>query len=284
MSAAALQSELATSNAAALAPLRVTGGISCRAAVAGGRTSLRDISERDGYKLRVPKVGPVPESTIINTGGGIAGGDRIDHAIVLDTDADLTVTTPAAERVYRALGGSPARLGVTLSVARNGRLAWLPQETIFFAGAALHRRLTAELDPAATLLMAEIMVFGRAALGERVEAGSFRDTWRIRRGGRLVFAEDIRLEGNIADIMAAAAVAGSAHVTATLLYAAPDAADRLETVRAALGDTGCRIAASSWNDLLVIRALGDASEPVRLALARLIPLLTGRPVPRSWWT
>lgn len=284
MSAAALQSEPAASALAALAPLRVAGGIACRAVEIGGRTVLKDCRERDGYKLRLPKVGPAPELNLVNTGGGVAGGDRIDHALVLEAGTDLTVTTPAAERVYRALGGAPARIDVTLDVRRGGRLAWLPQETIFFSGAALQRRFAIELDPAAALLMAEITVFGRAALGERVAAGAFRDVWRIRRGGRLVFAEDIRLEGDIADTMAAAAVAGGAHVTATLLYAAPDAADRLERVRAALGEARCRIAASSWNGLLVVRALGTASEPVRVAVAQLIPLLTGRPVPRAWWT
>ena len=50
------------------------------------------------------------------------------------------------------------------------------------------------MEQGASLLLAEAVVFGRSAMGETVADGAIADRWRIRRGGRLVFAESLRLE------------------------------------------------------------------------------------------
>ncbi len=102
------------------------------------------------------------------------------------------------------------------------RLAWLPQETILFDRARLKRRIDVDLAEDASLVMAEAVVFGRAAMGEAMRDGFWADTWRVRRGGRLVFAENVRLDGDIAEKLARPASAAGGIALATVLVAPAD--------------------------------------------------------------
>jgi urease accessory protein len=263
---------------------RVAGGIRLRIEAKGGRSFAADLMERDGYKIRFPRGGTHPQAVIINTGGGLAGGDCIQQEIAIGEGAEATVTTQAAERVYRALGNVTTKLDVRLSLAEAARLDWLPQETILFDRARLERFIEADMAASARLLIAETVIFGRTAMGETVRTGLLYDRWRIRRGGKLVFAENIRLEGPIADTLAAAATAGGAHIVSTVLAVRQDADDLLAPVRAALDGADCETGASAWNGLIVIRSLGRSGEGMRRVLERVIPLLSGAPLPRVWQT
>src|SRR5439155_20406983 len=111
------------------------------------------------------------------------------------------LTAAAAEKVYRA-GGPAANLNIALKAAAGAQLSWLPQETILFDRARISRRIDIDLAEDAQLLLCEIVVFGRAAMGERMLHGEFIDRWRLRRADRLVFAETVRLDGDIGDKLA----------------------------------------------------------------------------------
>src|ERR1700712_5992219 len=155
----------------------------------------RHLHESGSLRVRFPS--PEAEglsAMFVNTAGGIAGGDRFDIEIATGAGSRLAVTTAAAEKVYRAQGAA-AQLNITLKAAAGSNLAWLPQETILFDRARLSRRIDIDLAEGASLLLCEIVVFGRAAMGERMLRGEFIDRWRMRRGGRLVFAETLRLPG-----------------------------------------------------------------------------------------
>ena len=263
---------------------RVDGGVSIRIKARGGGSAIADLLERDGYKVRFPRGTAHPEAVIINTGGGLAGGDRVRQTVIVDGGAAATVTTQAAERVYRALDESETSLDVRLTVGGGARLDWLPQETILFDRSRLARSIDVEMAGDARLLLAETIIFGRTAMGETVKTGRLIDRWRIRRGGRLVFAETVRLEGAIAETLDRPPVAGGAHVVATALAIRPDAEDLLEPVRAALTGAACEAGASAWNGMLVIRALGRSGESVRRLLERALPVLSAAALPRVWQT
>ncbi|MEE3624658.1 urease accessory protein UreD [Nitrospirillum sp. BR 11752] len=245
---------------------------------ADGVTRLDRLYQSGSARLRLPK-GPGLEGVLINTGGGLTGGDLLETEVIVAAGARATVTTQAAEKVYRASAGEALVLN-RLSVA--GRLDWLPQETILFDGARLCRRLEVELASDATLLAVEATVFGRTARGERVTHGLFRDDWRVRRGGRLVYADAVRLEGDIDAQLARAAVAGGGRAVASCLYMAADAEARVEAVRDLLRAGDVKAGASAWNGLLVLRLVAPDGQTLLRALTPLIEFLRGMPVPRVW--
>lgn len=271
----------ASSDASRLARLRATGGVSLAFGVSGGDTRLVDLEERGGYRAKFPRGEIGAEAVFINTGGGMLGGDRYRFDVAIGDGAAATVASQSAERVYRALD-APTETVVTLRVGKGGSLAWLPQETILFDGARLSRRIDVDLAPTATLLMAEAVVFGRGAMGERVRDGSLRDRWSVHRDGVIVFAEAASLSNDVDQQMDRAAVGGGARVMATLVYVAPDAEERRDGVRDALGTLRGRAAISAWNGLLTTRFLAPDLASLRGDLVRVATCLARRPMPRVW--
>lgn len=251
----------------------------------GDATVLREAYQEAAYRVRRPRVEPGEdiEAVLINTAGGITGGDRFMLDVALEAATRATVTTQAAEKVYRSPGGT-GTLTAAIRLDLGARLAWLPQETILFQGSALERRLDVAMASDATLIAAESIVFGRIARGERVEQAALFDRWRIRRGGRLVYAEGLRFDGTVADALAAPAAGGGAVASALVLVVAPDAATRLENVRERLqGLTGSSVEAgcSAFDGMLAVRLVGLDAFALRTALAALLEHLRG-PLPRVW--
>lgn len=267
--------------------VRAAGGVRLRFGRVGAQTHRLDVAESGGYRARFPTTfDATSEAVLINTGGGMAGGDAMRVAVTLESGADAIVTSQAAEKIYRSQG-SDTRIETTLSVAAGASLAWLPQESILFSGARLARSLTIDLAADARLVASESVFFGRSAMGETMLRGALRDRWRIRREGRLVFAEDLRLEGAIAETLARQAVGAGACAAATIVVAGPDLPDRLEQVRACRDEaSSCavEIGAGIVADLLVIRLLSPDAQALRRVLVTLLGHLTGRALPRTWST
>jgi urease accessory protein len=257
---------------------RAAGRIALSVAARGGATRRRRVYEDGPLRIRFPNsAGGALEAVIVNTAGGIAGGDR--HALEIDVGerAALTVTTAAAEKVYRALGPD-AEIDVKLAARAGARLAWLPQETILFDRARLSRRIEVELSADASLLMAEAVVFGRSAMGEAVTQGAFFDRWRVRRDGRLIFAEGARLDGAVAAKLSEPAVAAGGVAMATVLAVPGDEA-MVERVRKqpCAGEVG----ASAWNGLAVARLVAKDGAALRRDLTAVIAAFGGA-LPRIW--
>jgi urease accessory protein len=257
--------------------------------VAGGTTRLADLAESGPLRLRLPRTGPGPlEGVFLNSAGGIACGDRFAISAEAGAGADLVLTTTAAEKIYRS-DGPVTEIAARLALGAGARLAWLPQETILYDGARLRRRLDAEVAADATLTLYEALVFGRAARGETVREGLIRDAWRLRRAGRLVYADTLLLDGPVADLLARPAIAGGARALATLVHLAPDAEARLDSVRVLIAEAGCEAlqveaGASAWNGLLAVRLLAREAGALRVAATRLLEGFRGVPLPRVWYT
>jgi urease accessory protein len=250
----------------------------------GSETALDELRQAGCLKARFPRriVPGWKDVVMLNSGGGVVGGDRLDVAIGVRAGARAMVTAQAAERFYRALiTDSPAWVRTRLTVAGGASLEWLPQETILFDRCALDRRLEVDLAADACFLGVETVVFGRAAMGERVRQGWLRDLIRVRRGGNLLLHDAIRLDGEIDVLMRRAAIGGGASVVATVVYVAPDPAGKMDAVRAAMGQA--EAGASVWNGMLIARILGRDSASVRgTVIAALDVLRESRPLPRVW--
>ena len=268
----------ATALAKVFAGNRSAGKVALSVAAAGGATRRRQVYEDGPLRVRFPNSSTrALEAMIVNTAGGIAGGDRHDLDIAVDDGATLAVTTAAAEKVYRALGPG-AEITIKLAVGANAKLSWMPQETILFDRARLNRRIEVDLAADATLLVAEAVIFGRSAMGEAVEQGEFTDRWRVRREGMLVFAETVRLDGAIARMLAEPAVAGGGIAVATVLAVPGDPA----MVERARAQTFCgEVGLSAWNGLAVARLCAKDGASLRRDLATVVTALGGS-LPRLW--
>ena len=246
-------------------------------------TVLDDLRQDGCLKARFPRADPPawPGAVLLNTAGGVAGGDWLDTSVEAGPGTAATVAGQAAERIYRALPGATAEIVTTLRVAGGAALEWLPQETILFDRCALRRRLAIDLAPDAWFLGVERLVFGRAAMGEEVREAALRDRVTLRRDGRLVLHDTLRLDGPAASLLDRPAIGGGARAAATLLHAAPDASARLPALRAALAPF--EAGASAFDGLLLARIVAvDGAQLRRAVISGLNILRGGRTLPRVW--
>jgi urease accessory protein len=245
-----------------------------------GVTRRGVLHESGSLRVRFPSPeGEGLSGVFVNTAGGVAGGDRFDIEIAAADAARLTLTTAAAEKVYRAPGAA-ALLNISLKVAAGAHLGWLPQETILFDRARVHRRFDIDLDDAASLLLCEIVVFGRAAMGERVEQGEFVDRWRLRRGGKLVLAETVRLDGDIGAKLGRPAIAKGGAAIGTALIVPGDEA-LVERIREASDSFSGEVGISAWNGFAMARFCAQDAARLRADM-RAVLARTGAALPRLW--
>ncbi len=270
------------------AHIRADGGVRLRFGRAGAQNCRLELHESGGYRARFPsKASEAPcEAVLINTGGGMAGGDRMRTQITADDGAHAVVSTQAAEKIYRSQGADTC-IETRLSVGAGALLDWLPQETILFSGGRLKRSLDVSLANDSQVMICECLYFGRVAMGELLASGSFQDRWRIRRHNLegkpvLVFAEDVRLGGLLNAELARKAVADGARAVATLLVLRPNAEKLLEPVRDLLDQSLCEAGASAFNGMLLVRLLGPDAAALRRSLVTVITHVTRRALPRVW--
>jgi urease accessory protein len=251
----------------------------------GDLTVLDTLYQQGCAKARLPNVEEDgwKSAVAINTSGGLTGGDRLAIAVDWREGARALVAGQAAEKIYRSLSGV-AQVRTRLTVDAGAQAEWLPQETILFNRAALDRDTIVTMMPDSRFLGVEAVVLGREAMGESVQQGFLRDAWRINRGGKLVYADVIAVEGDIAKRFARTAIAGGARAFASIIHVAPDAETRLEAVRASIETLeDAQAGASSWHGMLTVRILARDGEALLAAVRRALePLREGRALPRVW--
>jgi urease accessory protein len=270
---------LAARDDAIFAANRAVGSVTLSVKNHAGKTRRGDVHEAGSLRVRCPRspAGEL-EAVLINTAGGVAGGDRFALDIAAGEGSRLVVTTAAAEKVYRTLGPDSI-IDVKLAVAAGATLAWLPQETILFDRARLARSIEVDLAAQANLFLSEAIVFGRAGMGEAVEEGALADRWRVRRDGKLIHAETMRLDGAIAARLAEPAVANGGIAIATVLIAPGD--ESIVTRVRALQDFAGAVGASAWNGIAAVRLCAVDGAALRHDLVRVITALRGA-LPRIW--
>ncbi|WP_448187800.1 urease accessory protein UreD [Azospirillum sp. sgz301742] len=277
--------------AVAVLPKRLTihGRADVAFDAASGTTRLRDLYHTDPLRLLFPNpgAGDPPTAVVVTTSGGLVGGDRLEVAASVGAGASALVTAQAAEKIYRSTGAD-VRFDVRLTVGDGGWLEWLPQETILFDGARLRRSTCAEVAGSGRLLAGESLVFGRIARGERFTQGLARDAWEVRRDGRLVWADALHLDGDVAAVLDHPAGFAGATAYGTIVYVGKDAADRLDGARTLLEDLAPHAGATVLGEVLVIRLLGCDAHRLRNDFGRvwagLRAELAGLParLPRLW--
>jgi urease accessory protein len=230
-------------------------------------TRLVDVFQRSPIRIMFPRSGnsAVEEAVLINTAGGIAGGDRLEFNVTALADASITVTSQAAEKVYRALS-EPARITTKLKACEAAKLAWLPQETIIFNSARLNRETEIEVSSGAELLALEWLVLGRAAYGEEMVRGHISDSWRVKKDNRLIWADGFRITDEMFPHLHRKALLSNYKAVGTLIYFGPYLDVRLEFLRDILPSLRCHCAVTSVGGLIIVRFAAKVSSDLRHAL------------------
>ena len=234
-------------------------------------TRIVDVFQRSPIRIMFPRSGgsAVEEAVLINTAGGIAGGDRLKFGVTALANASIAVTSQAAEKVYRALD-EPARVKTKLKASEAAKLAWLPQETIVFNWARLSRETVVELSSGAELLALEWLVLGRAAHGEEVVGGHITDSWRVKKDGRLIWADSFRVTDEMFQHLHRKALLSNFKAVGTLIYFGPYLDRRMEFLRETAPSLGCYRGATSVGGLIIVRLAATVSSDLRLGLRSLL--------------
>ncbi len=243
------------------------------------RSVIDTVRTSGAAKLLFPRATERLDVLLVNTAGGLTGGDRIELDIGIAAGATLALTTQAAERAYRAASGI-ARVESRVTVAEGGSLLWLPQELILYDHASLRRSLRVDLAPSARLLLVEPVIFGRAAMGETVRHGAFHDRIEITRDGVPLYFDSLRIEGDIAGRLARPAIGRSAGAMASVVLVDPGAEGHLDAIRTLLPATGGATLLAP--DLLAVRLVAPDGYTLRRDLLPVLDRLTVDTLPAAW--
>jgi urease accessory protein len=274
------KSEDVSAGCSIFAANRSIGRVALAVGANATHTRRTQVREEGSLRVRFPNAAPhLLEAVIINTAGGMTGGDDFSIKISLGAGANLLAGTAAAEKIYRSTGPD-STIAVAIDAAEGSCCLWLPQETILFNKARLSRRIDVDLRGNASLVMAEAVVFGRSAMGETVQAGRLIDRWRVRRDGRLIFADSIRIDGAIGEKLAASAVGAGGVAVATVLIT-PGDEEKVAAVRALAGQYLGEVGISGWNGIALARLCARDGATLRHDLSTLLTALR-TPLPRLW--
>ena len=252
----------------------------------GPESVLSDLYQEGCLKARFPRTPPgAPVSVVLlNSAGGVVPGDRLDQVLTLEAGTEASVVSAGAERFYRGLrGDAPAQVRTTITLGAGATLEWLPQESILFDATALDRTLAIDMEEDARLLAVEALLFGRAAMGEALHRIQVVDRLRIRRGGRLVWQDAVRLSGDAAALMQHPATGGGAAAVAGIVFTAPEATARLDALRKAMAGAGYDAGVTCRDGVLFARVVARDGAVLRERIAAALAVLRNEPdLPRNW--
>jgi urease accessory protein len=263
------------------ASIRASGMLKLVVAHTDSGSAAEDIAESGPLRVRFPRIREDRlEAILINTAGGIVGGDKLEFQVETRWEASLSITSQAAEKIYRS-NGLTSRISVSLRAEADSELFWLPQETILFDRARIERQIEADVSSDGSLAICEAIVFGRDAMGEKISRGLLRDRWRIRRDGKLIFADALSLDGDIKSTLNRSAAMNGKIAMATMVVVSRAATNKLDAVREALTEEGIEAGASAFDGMLVARILAEDSIALRAAILSALEA-AGTPPPRAY--
>ncbi|MFU8864765.1 MAG: urease accessory protein UreD [Rhodobacterales bacterium] len=264
---------------------RGTLWLAAKQGAAAGTSALADLRHSGCLKALFPR-GPRDRlsAVFVNTSGGITGGDDLRIEATVTSGARLSLTSQAAERIYRSSHGAPGIVRTQVSVESGARLDWLPQETILYDRASLDRSLRIDLQGDASCLLVETLVFGRSAMGETIRNISLSDRIAVWRDGAPLFVDRTHLSGNAALHLERRAIATGGIAIATVLLATapdrPDASAHLDKLRPTLPrQAGISLIRPG---LLLLRMVAPDSFVLRQTLLPVLAQLNDGPLPRTW--
>jgi len=230
----------------------------------------------------------LPHVYLLHPPGGVAGSDRLDITVTMQSNSHALLTSPGSTKFYRSAGAT-AQVRQQLVVAQGASLEWFPQENILFPGARLNSQSRIELSGDACFMGWDINCLGRPSNGEIFDHGQLYSRLALYRDQQPLLIECQRVTDQ-AGLHSATGL--RSFPMQAIFLATPCDESHLALVRGALATNPADfpIAATLVDGLLVVRALGHQTEALQQQLIplwqALRPLLLKRPavVPRIWAT
>jgi urease accessory protein len=246
----------------------------------GGTGQLRHLYQQGASKALFARKRAGTEAIFINTSGGITGGDQLNGYFETSNTACLSVTTQGCERIYRSRTRVNGTVDNRLVVRDQSSLFWLPQETLFYDGGHLERRLSINVSSGATALIVEPMLFGRLAMGEYDLSGNLQECVTLSIDGQLAFQDATHFSGNITETLDRPAVLAGARATALVVFSSRIASAVLPKIRLLLNDTSG--ASLVQDQLMIARLIAADGMTLRRMLIPIIAEITQTDLPKTW--
>nr|WP_253901571.1 urease accessory protein UreD [Arthrobacter sp. PAMC 25486] len=216
---------------------------------------------------------------IINPGGAYLGGDKYLIEVSVADGADLLLTTQSATKVYRT-PNDRAEQHIDVHLGAGARLELLPDPLIAYREASYGQVTTVDMDPSASLVMAEVVTPGWSPDGELFRYDEIRMRNEISIGGRLTVLDNLLIRpGTGSPVDSSAFMAEYTHLGSLLVMdARVDGAlvDELHALLAPKNDGGQLGITLLDGPGFAVRALSHSTESLNELLAAAVDLLRAR--------
>jgi urease accessory protein len=260
-----------------------------------GRSVVRARRQRFPLRTTVPFFldSAAPDMSFVyvqNPTGGVFGGDRLLTSITADAGVRLHVTTQSATKLHRMESGD-AEQELRFALAAGAYVEHIPDALIPQAGSRYRQVLDVSVARGAAFVSVETIAPGRRAHGERFAYELLELTTVVRRDGRELCADRLRLAPGRSAVDRAG-VLGEADYLVTLLAVAPDSdagalAGRIDAALESADVAGSRGAAGELPNGAgaLARSLAadapSAGTMLRVAWAAAREYLIGIPLPEA---
>jgi urease accessory protein len=244
----------------------------------GARTLARERIHSGPLRLlktHYPEGDANAHAIIVHPPAGIVRGDGLEISIVVSDGAHAVITTPGAQKWYRASNenlNSPARARTDLRVEADATLEWLPMESMIYDGCVGEQELRFSVAQGGKMLAWEMQQWGRSARGEKFTCGAFSQRISLHVADELVWAEAMQLEGSGALLTSPTGLGGMPCVGTMIVVGLSDVNEALAQIRATC-DTSeiantCG-ATSPFSGGIIVKAVAAEMEPLRTLFVHL---------------
>jgi len=240
---------------------------------------------------------------LLHPPAGIVSGDELNINIDIADKGHVLVTTPGANRFYRAredhtIGDSKQVQNTTLVLAKQTICENFPQETIVYEGADAFNTVDIHMEQSSVYLGWDIACLGLPSSGECFEKGQYTQLNRLFCDDKLIYHDRIEISPQNQLLHHITGLAGKT-VFGTFLVYAPNLLNALKHRKVlieALRDiidaeqAQQKISITDINGLFVIRYLGEQAHECKNLYIKLWqhvrPLLIEKEgiEPRIWHT
>ncbi|HBJ02472.1 urease accessory protein UreD [Lysinibacillus fusiformis] len=137
--------------------------------------------------------GSDPTATVflMESSGGMVAGDRNEINVKLAPESRVRLKQQSALKIYPSHTGDHCTQAITVEIADEARLEWLPEVTIPFERAKFQADTTIRMKESSTLIWGEIIAPGREMRGEVFDYQAYQSKYKVYVENKLIAFDSI---------------------------------------------------------------------------------------------